>query len=734
MGILDYALHHARQGRLVFPGVPNSKMPALVDPYYHATTDEKTIRDWWSKNPNQNICLPGGYEVSKGKYLGFIDVDVKKGKNGLLTIEKLSLLDFEFPETLTQVTPSGGLHLFYFFNSPIPNSVGLLGEGLDTRGYHGYVVGAGSEIDGREYTFKNEAEIAQAPEWVVERCLRPNGDAKSKVRQLGQLQLIHSVDQNTAERKAMEYLATLGGAREGERNHKAFVAACKIKDFGCSQDRTVELLVTSWKCEPALEREEIVHVVNSAFNYGQNSPGVDAPEMIFDAIPSSPQESLPKPRHPIDVMNEEYAFVTAGGGVRIIWETKNHEDKDRVEHLSIESFHYKNANKLVTYEDKAVPVSKIWLKSKKRREYEGIIFAPNYTNPNFFNVWRGFSVGLPKGDPTPDAQRSVDYILEHIRENVCGGNPEWARWVIGFFAHIVQFPERKPTVALVLRGKKGVGKNVITECVGRLLGNHYILAANRRYLSGNFNSHLENKLLLVLDEAYWSGDKASEGILKDLITGSTQQIERKGHDSYTVANLMRIVIFGNEEWLVPASEDERRFAVFNVGNARQRDRKFFGAIMDGMRNHGGDELLFKYLKEFDLSTVDLDDAPQTDALMDQKEESLDPVKAWWLACLKAGYIIGSSNHEWPGEMVTDVFRNAFYEQCKDQNIKSRLPNETHLGRLFKRMSPLTRKHRASGDSGVRYYIYHMAPLDQARIEFEGFMGGKIEWDQDAADS
>ena len=138
-----------------------------------------------------------------------------------------------------------------------------------------------------------------------------------------------------------------------------------------------------------------------------------------------------------------------------------------------------------------------------------------------------------------------------------------------------QKPGIKPQTAVVLKGDKGVGKNAFFDHLSALLGTHAMTTSNRRYLVGNFNVHLEKCLLLVLDEAFWSGDKQTEGILKDLITGKEHVIEPKNREVYKVANKTRVAILGNEDWLVPASENERRYAVFNVGNKKMQDIPFF---------------------------------------------------------------------------------------------------------------------------------------------------------------
>jgi len=98
---------------------------------------------------------------------------------------------------------------------------------------------------------------------------------------------------------------------------------------------------------------------------------------------------------------------------------------------------------------------------------------------------------------------------------------------------------------------------------------------------------------------------------------------------------VRLFVTGNPDWLVPAGFEERRFAVFDVGDDKRQDHAYFGAIVDQL-NNGGREALLHYLLNFDLSTVDLRSVPKTGALLEQKFESLSPDDAWWLDTLMRG--------------------------------------------------------------------------------------------------
>ena len=129
-----------------------------------------------------------------------------------------------------------------------------------------------------------------------------------------------------------------------------------------------------------------------------------------------------------------------------------------------------------------------------------------------------------------------------------------------------------------------------------MLGNHYELVSDSRYVTGQFNAHMASLVVLHADEAFWAGDKRAEGKLKDLITGFKHRLEFKGIDPILVNNYVRLFVTGNQDWLVPAGFGERRFAIFDVGEANMQDHDYFAAI-DAEMNNGGREALLDHLVE-----------------------------------------------------------------------------------------------------------------------------------------
>ena len=145
-------------------------------------------------------------------------------------------------------------------------------------------------------------------------------------------------------------------------------------------------------------------------------------------------------------------------------------------------------------------------------------------------------------------------------------------------AHLFQRPAERIGTSLVLRGKQGTGKTKVGEVFGSLIDRHYLLVDSPRYITGQFNAHLAGCILLQADEGFFAGDRASAGVLKSLVTSSWHMIERKGVDPVQVRNLVRLLVTSEDNWVVPASLEERRFAIFDMGQAAMQNSDYFAAI------------------------------------------------------------------------------------------------------------------------------------------------------------
>src|ERR1700731_1783886 len=309
----EFAALLAKGGLPVFPCEVNGKLPAIKNYPERATTDPTQVAVWWNGKP-KNVAVSTGH-LGDGGILTVVDVDVKDGKKGDVTLLQLEAEGFEFPPTFEVRTPSNGRHLYYRAPIALRQGVNTLGQGIDTRCVGGYVLAPGSVIDGRKYEVVNKSHIAPAPAWLVEKLCGVKERAEIKTEYL------EGIEPDRAFQRAQQWLLTAPLAIEGQGGDAGtYKVVLHLKDLGCDADQALALLAP-WneRCLPPWSQEDLETKVRNAFRYGRDPQGIAAPEAIFPPI----EETVPEPPkdHPFGKFNERFAFVFSGGTGNILWET-----------------------------------------------------------------------------------------------------------------------------------------------------------------------------------------------------------------------------------------------------------------------------------------------------------------------------------------------------------------------------------------------------------------------------
>lgn len=443
----------------------------------------------------------------------------------------------------------------------------------------------------------------------------------------------------------------------------------------------------------------------------------------------------------LQTLNNEFALVLVGDKAVVLHDTTDSENRPVTNFLLVTTFRtWLETNRVFDGEDERfVDIGKIWLKSPLRRQYRGVTFSPEGDIPGFYNLWRGFA--LEPAPPYADRRNHIKHFAafyDHVYRNIAKGDPKLRDYVFAWAADLVQRPTKKPGVALVLRGKKGCGKTVVGETFGSLLGRHWALVDTPDHLTGKFNAHMWECLLLQADEAIWAGDKVAEGRLKGLITSAVQMVERKGIDPIQLRNLVHVILTSNSDWVVPASFDERRFAVFDVGDGNRSDREFFGRLKAEL-DAGGRQHLLAWLMSFDLDSVDVATAPATEALLEQKIATMDDVHNWWHGILYDGRLL-APHSSWFGEVSRRAL-HASYLAFAEKLSKGRKLSPEQLGLALRQMLP-----RQWDSRGVKVKVpialpdgttvdkwvngYRFPPLSECRGHFDELIGHPIAWPSD----
>jgi hypothetical protein len=415
-------------------------------------------------------------------------------------------------------------------------------------------------------------------------------------------------------------------------------------------------------------------------------------------------------------MNKKHAIIRVQGKVAIM----NDEfdpmfERQTVTLSSKTDFMTWYSNKYVQVENqkgetKAINIGNYWLASKDRRQYEGFVLDPlNESSPDYFNLWRGFAY-----EPNPNG--SCEMYYDHIFNNISCKNDLIYNYTLDWLADAIQNPKNKHGISYVLRGGSGVGKGAMIWNFCKLygIGRHAIHVNSANQVAGNFNAHLKDCLILFADEAFFAGDIKQESILKTLISEDVKTTTYKGMDSFQFPNYMRLMLASNKSWVAPLEKDDRRFFITDVDPIRQKDHKYWDKFHNEFRNESTYQKLLYDLIHRDISKSNIKDYPQTQAIIDNKVQSMDSVEQW---------IYDKIFHN---ELQDDLNINALYEDYKNGCGKAWSMNKNGWSRKLNQIFPGMIKRCQHTHEGGRYYRFNKC--SELRKRFSDLYKTSFQWE------
>jgi hypothetical protein len=450
-------------------------------------------------------------------------------------------------------------------------------------------------------------------------------------------------------------------------------------------------------------------------------------------------------------MNKYYIASTAGGGFKVI----NLRLPNEVRYMTKKDFvdSLQNRKLTVTSNDGATPSSKqipftdIWLNGP-RNEVERIIFDPNpATKRGFdaatrtFNEWRGFAIKPVRGDPRP--------FLRFWRGIISSGEHEHFWWYVAYVAQMLQQPHIKMGTSIVQRGGEGIGKSFFVETLGELISgkkghrvnNYYFKASNPKHVTGKWNDHLVHCILLLLEETFYAGDIRGAHIIRDLTSGEETPSTQRYTSTKITTSYLRPFFNGNEEWLIHAASDSRRPFVIDVSSEYKNNRdNYFGKLADWL-DKGGREALMYFLMHFDYTKYNLREAPITEALISQREETLKNEDAFWLDVLGTGRLaFYGKDREFDGSVRISK-EMLFYKVCAflKRTVNKNRSSETKFGHVIRKLVPNIKDGAIVdgssitvvkvGPAGAQKPAFLIPPLQYCRSAMDIKLGKKRRWEE-----
>lgn len=453
-----------------------------------------------------------------------------------------------------------------------------------------------------------------------------------------------------------------------------------------------------------------------------------------------------QPDPELEELNAKHAVIgNLGGKCRVVeevWDSFGSHRRRAFVKQSFEDFRnrYRNRKVVVGETKDGRPMEKAlgtwWTDHPQRREYDRLEFSPGRELPeNVLNLWQGYAVESVAGD-------AHEQFLSHVREVICAGNEDHYRYLLGWMARAIQYPDSPGEVAVVLRGGRGTGKSLFAKIFGRLFGTHYFPVSDPKHLVGSFNKHLRDAVLLFADEAFYAGDRKHESILKTLITEEHLVIEGKGVDAELSPNYIHLVMASNEKWVVPAGEDERRFFVLDVSDTYKQDTGYFAQLVKAMERPEAQANLLHYLQTYDLSGFEVRNVPNTVGLDEQKALGLPPVKQFVRAMLHDGmlpptWLPGEAQGGNAGDKLLHRSRSGEYSLHPDKLAE-------YISRRLRTRAAVTRQEvvdtftetlacvpRKSNKGARRIFL--PPDLAAARSAWDSYSGQPVSWPPDYTD-
>lgn len=178
-------------------------------------------------------------------------------------------------------------------------------------------------------------------------------------------------------------------------------------------------------------------------------------------------------------------------------------------------------------------------------------------------------------DPQPDEPGDVKPFLDFMEKLL--PNADDRATLLAWCASAVQNIGHKFQWAPVVQGVEGNGKTLVARCLGYAIGPKYTHQPSAEDLGNPFNSYIENKLLISVEEVHLQGRRELLDTLKPLITNDRVEIQPKGVDKRMIDNFANWFFCTNHRDAVLKTKDDRRYAIFFTAQQTYDD-----IVRDGM--------------------------------------------------------------------------------------------------------------------------------------------------------
>jgi len=440
---------------------------------------------------------------------------------------------------------------------------------------------------------------------------------------------------------------------------------------------------------------------------------------------------------PLVELQTQFAIIDLSGEIRVV---------DRLQvaaflsgQLSVEPAFYKKTDATILMKraletlpypcDPNAVIRNFWV-DPKTVVFQGTAFAPPPSSTKALNFW--------VNPISPDKTGDATFILTYLLDVICGGDQTSFNYLISYLAQMIQRPQEKPGVMLVLLGRQGTGKGMFFNLLRAIWSRTTLMVTDVDQVVGRFNACLERNYLVCMDEALFAGDRKALDRLKSIITETYINIEQKHQPARSIKSVHRFFAASNHEHFAHVEMDDRRFLFLSVSDIRQQDTTYFAQLATILQDYTSVGAFVHHLQGIDISSFNIRKKPNTNQHLQQKIKSLQGFERYWYEVLLTGdFDVGInqfiSGIIWTNQifMPTSDLVRSYTTFNKNAQRHQTIQSGDILATIHKLCPSAVNDRQLCNQIGqsnkVQKRGVQLPDLATARSEFEQVIGGEIQW-------
>lgn len=371
-------------------------------------------------------------------------------------------------------------------------------------------------------------------------------------------------------------------------------------------------------------------------------------------------------------------------------------------------------------------ISSFWV-DPSTHVYDQIAFRPGPTPITTLNYWTGPTV--------PPQAGNWSSLSGFLRSVICDNDSQTFDYLIQYLAHMLQKPEEKPGIIIVMLAEQGAGKGSFFRLLSKIWSHTTLQVLDVEQVVGHFNAALERHYVICMDEAIFKGDNKNLERLKSLITEPRCRIEQKYQPSRTIESYHRFFAASNSEHFAHISRDDRRFLFLRVSSKEIGNSTYFEGLYQEIESSAAVGAMVHDLLQLNLKGFNVRQRPKTKEHLSQKLKSLTGFDRFWHELLLTGEFIGEFRYRYLDPSAASWDKRRFISTARlTECYKTYDKNADRYGTFqpqrisdaLKTLCPSAKSSRTKvGDTQSRGY--DLPSLDTARREFELAMGSPVDW-------